>query len=442
MKDNPAAGSIHGKAERGVSLVTIIKDKITPSFSGVPSQPLAQERVSKVQAWLKEKGIDAVLITHPADIRYVAGYYPLGTDPELAFLAITQKGASLFTAKMFAEEARKEARGVKLVTPAQTPKALSYHDALEQFLSDSLGAGKDKKIGIEKSVTSTELSDRLKEIFPSAQLVDAAPVEEIRLVKNPEEIQVMKEAVKVAEDGFRFALDHFTPGMTEQELAAQYEIYLLKHGSHPSFETIVASGPNGADPHHTVSSRPIQKGDVVVFDFGATIKGWNSDMTRTFLVGGRKHGGQSIDPEAKKVYEIVRKSNEDGIKAAVSGAKGSDVDHASRKVIEDAGYGPQFIHSTGHGIGVEVHERPWVSPSGEDTLREGVVHTVEPGIYLDGKFGVRIEDMVLITKDGPVALTTLPKDFVLTPKSKWARPILHAWASARRFVAGHSSRAA
>lgn len=227
----------------------------------------------------------------------------------------------------------------------------------------------------------------------------------LRLCKDAAEIENMRQAVKIAQDALEATLPQIKIGMTEKEIAAELTIQLLRHGSEPElpFSPIVSGGPNSANPHASPSERKLQAGDLLVIDWGAAYDGYISDLTRTFAVG-------EVDAEYRKIHEIVQQANAAGRAAGKPGAACAEVDKAARSVIEAAGYGQYFTHRTGHGIGMEGHEEPYMRGDNEQLLEVGMAYTVEPGIYLPGRNGVRIEDDLVVTPNGAQSLSDLPRE--------------------------------
>lgn len=232
-------------------------------------------------------------------------------------------------------------------------------------------------------------------------------IAELRSRKDEQEIELMRQAVAIAENSLRAVIPRIRMGMSEKELASELVIQLFRHGSDPDlpFEPIVSGGPNGANPHAGPSSRKLQEGDLLVIDWGARYQGYASDLTRTLAIG-------EVDEESLRIHEIVQQANAAGIAAGKVGAACSEVDHAARKVIEAAGYGEYFTHRTGHGIGMQCHEEPYIHKDNDAILQTGMTYTVEPGIYLPGKNGVRIEDDVYLSEDGPVSLSSLERGVI------------------------------
>ena len=228
----------------------------------------------------------------------------------------------------------------------------------------------------------------------------------LRQIKDETEIAAMHKAAQVAEIALQNLIKRIQIGQTEKQIAAMLIQELTDAGSEAvAFSPIVSAGPNGALPHAVPTDRPIQAGDLLVIDFGARVDDYPSDITRTFAVG-------EIEPELAHVYDVVKRANAAGKAVARAGATGRDVDRAARSVIEEAGYGPNFIHRTGHGLGLEIHEPPYIMEGNTTPLEIGNVFTVEPGIYLPDRFGVRIEDDVIITADGHQSLTTFSRDLI------------------------------
>jgi Xaa-Pro dipeptidase len=229
----------------------------------------------------------------------------------------------------------------------------------------------------------------------------------LRMQKDAQEVENMRQAVRIAQQALQATLPVIKAGVTEREIASELFYQLLQSGSDTElpFPPIVSSGPNSADPHAAPGDRKLQNGDLLVIDWGAAHNGYISDITRTFAIG-------TVDEEFRRIVELTGKANEQGRQASRPGITAGDVDRAARKVIEDGGYGQYFFHRTGHGIGMEAHEQPYIY--GENTLElaPGMTYTVEPGIYLPGRGGVRIEDNVVITEDGAESLTNLPRELI------------------------------
>ena len=246
----------------------------------------------------------------------------------------------------------------------------------------------------------------LEEALPEMDILSAQPIiSSLRIVKGDQEIELMQEAARIAECALSAILSAIKPGVTEKEIASKLVGRLLQYGSDPElpFFPIVSFGPNSANPHATPSNRVLKLGDLVLIDWGANSEHYFSDITRTFAMG-------DINPELEQIADFVRKANAAGRSAVKAGISASAVDLAARKVIDDAGYGEYFIHRTGHGLGRETHEEPYISQYDDTILKPGMVFTVEPGIYLPNRGGVRIEDDVVVTEDGCMSLTHHPRE--------------------------------
>ena len=266
-------------------------------------------------------------------------------------------------------------------------------------------------LGLEGKIVGVEptrlrfLEIQFLEASASLQLVSAAELcANLRIIKDEEEIAYIRRAVEIAQQGILATLPQIHTGQTEHQIASELTLQLLHAGSDPElqFSPIVSSGPNSANPHATPSSRKLQNGDLLVIDWGASYQGYISDLTRTFAIG-------QVDEEFFHIASIVEKANSAGRSCAAAEISAEEVDGASRRIIEEAGYGSFFTHRTGHGIGMEGHEAPYIRNGNSQKLMRGMTFTIEPGIYLPGRGGVRIEDDILITDNGSETLSNLPR---------------------------------
>ena len=261
-------------------------------------------------------------------------------------------------------------------------------------------------IGLEPQRMRFLEMDFLQKALPDATFTAAESVlGSLRAQKDGEEIALMRKAAEIAQTALGSLLPHIKPGVTEMDLESELTIRLLKAGSSSElpFSPIIAGGPNSANPHAVPSARPLQRGDLLVIDWGAAFSGYLSDLTRTFAVG-------DVDPELLEIYQVVKAANAAGRAAGKPGVTAGSVDAAARKVIDDAGYGKYFTHRTGHGLGMEPHEQPYIFKGNPLILEEGMTYTIEPGIYLPGRGGVRIEDDVVITSSGCESLSDFSRD--------------------------------
>lgn len=350
-------------------------------------------RVVQVQDKLKERGLDALLVTSPYNLRYVSNF-----TGSAGMSLITQDAAYFITDFRYTEQAEDQASHMTVIIHkgdiyGEVEKVLSESQAL------TLAFEKDHVTFAEYEKMKEALSVELK---PETQLI-----EQLRMVKDESEIQLIQEAVRITEAAYVHILDYIEEGMTEIEVANELDFFMRSKGaSGVSFDTIVASGKRSAMPHGVASEKKIEQGDMITIDFGCYYKGYTSDMTRTFALG---------DPgeELKKIYQIVLQANLKATQAAKAGITGAELDKVARDHIEQAGYGDQFGHTLGHGIGLEVHEGPSLSYRNSEPLQAGMVVTNEPGIYLPGLGGVRIEDDLVITADGNHNLMSVGKELII-----------------------------
>ena len=268
-----------------------------------------------------------------------------------------------------------------------------------------------KKVAVENhSMTLAEFED-IKTKLPDAEFVTSSAlsdaIEEIRIVKDESEIEKIRAAQKIAEKAFDHIITFIKEGMTEKEIQLELDFYMLSHGADAlSFETIAVAGAKSSMPHGVPGDYKVQKGDFITLDYGAVVDGYHSDMTRTVCLG-------EPSDKMREVYNTVLEAQLKGLEVLRDGITGLEADKAAREIIENAGYGKNFGHGLGHGVGIEIHEAPRLSPKASHTLKAGHVVTVEPGIYLPGEFGVRIEDMAVITENGSINLTSCPKELII-----------------------------
>lgn len=352
-------------------------------------------RLDNLRNVLKERELDALLISTAENRRYLSGFHG-----SAGHLLVSAEGAFLATDFRYVEQAAHQAPDFQVLKVG----------AGWSWLMDLLRDAGLKKVGFESHQvtvsTYQQMIEAARELSAAEQpslVATASIVEELRTVKDGGELELIQRAVDVADA----AMDSVTPtvraGETEQEVAWRLELAMREMGAESvSFETIVAAGPNGAMPHHRPSERVIQEGEPVVIDMGAKVDGYCSDITRTICVGEE-------DETFRRIYDIVLGSQLTAIATVTPGHTGGDADDLSRVVISEAGYGDNFGHSLGHGIGMAVHEFPRVGPKSDHPLSEGMVFTVEPGIYLSGWGGVRIEDMVILEGTGARVLSKARK---------------------------------
>jgi Xaa-Pro aminopeptidase len=348
----------------------------------------AAERGARLGALVAERGLDLLFVSDLVNVRYLTGF--AGTN---GACLVGPRLSVFFTDFRYAERAAAE-----VGEGWERPEA--ERELLPQLVRRMSG-----RVGYEDGKLSVRQREKLGEaVGEDVELVAAGDlVEELRAVKDPEEIERIKAAAVLADEVYRWALERGLGGRAEREVARACEARIRELGAEPAFPPIVAAGPNGALPHAEPSEREIGPGELVVFDMGAELDGYCSDCTRTFAVG-------DPDPEAREVYELVLSAQAAALERVRAGAVGRQVDAAARELIAAAGHGERFGHGTGHGVGLEVHEAPRLAQASDDELSRGTVVTVEPGVYLPGRLGVRIEDLVSVTREGYRNLSGLPKD--------------------------------
>ncbi|MBY9081468.1 aminopeptidase P family protein [Paenibacillus sp. HN-1] len=355
---------------------------------------MGNNRVSKLRNVVQDHGLDAILITSGINRRYLSGF--TGSS---GYVLITEEEAYLLTDFRYMTQASEQATGLKVVQHAPT-----FVDTVRELLPKNGNC----RLGFEQDdVTYGSYASYAEALKPATLVPVSQAVEKLRMFKDEEELAVMRRAADLADDTFRHILKVIKPGMTERDVDLEMEFYMRSHGATASsFDTIVASGERSAMPHGVASEKVIQKGDIVTFDFGALLDGYCSDITRTIAVG---------DPGAKlkEIYEIVLESQLYALEHIKPGMTGREADALARDIIASKGYGDAFGHSLGHGLGMEVHEWPRLSMRSDDVLKPGMVVTVEPGIYVPGLGGVRIEDDVIVTETGVERLTHSSKEYIV-----------------------------
>jgi len=356
-------------------------------------------RVPRLQALLGEAGCDALLVTSITNIRYLTGFS--GSAALVAVPAAGSEAMVFVTDGRYGDQAADQLQGAGVEARIEVGTSGAAQQAI---LSAALGGV--GRLGLEAhSVTWGQQRAFAGEWFPAAELVPTEGlVEDLRQVKDQGEVARIEAACAMADTALAAVKHRLGDHPTETEVALELEWQMRRLGADgASFETIVASGPNGARPHHRAGHRRIEEGDLVVIDFGALLDGYHSDMTRTIAVG-------ESSPTQTHMWDVVLTAQAAGVAAVRPGANAKAVDEACRSVIRDVGWGDAFLHGTGHGVGLDIHEAPRVAATADATLAAGHVVTVEPGIYLAEHGGVRIEDTVVVTPEGSRILTRAPKD--------------------------------
>lgn len=352
-------------------------------------------RIEKIRQALRARGLDAIILSDSKNRHYATGF-----RSSAGAVYISEKQAVFYTDFRYIEAAR---ASVKDVEVRQIETGCSYSKVIEPLIETDNA----HTVALEDDCLTfadyTSWSKSLKaEVVPQKGLM-----EELRAIKTQDELENIIAAQRIAETALEEILNDIRPSVTEREIAARLTYLMLHHGAeNMSFDPIVVSGTNSSKPHGVPSDKPIEVGDFVTMDFGCIYNGYCSDMTRTIAVG-------TATDEMCHVYETVLKAQLAGMEIAKAGVTGREVDGAARKIISDAGFGDYFGHGFGHGVGLLIHEAPTVSFRNDKPLPAGAVVTAEPGIYLPGKFGVRIEDMLYLTEEGNQVLTLAPKNLLI-----------------------------
>jgi len=355
-------------------------------------------RQKKLRERLASARLDALLVSHLPNIRYLCGF-----TGSAGFLLVEEAHCTFFTDVRYDTQAHEEVKGAKVVIASK---------ALLTAIGEAIGARKKKSrrwtIGIEAEHLSVAEKKRLSDVLPSSLRLrnTTSLVERERMVKDEDELALIRSAVRLGATLFDRALVILKPGIRETEVAAEMEFAARQSGAEAmSFPTIIASGARSALPHGRASEQAIAPRGFVVCDFGVILRGYCSDQTRTVWVG-------QASKEARHAYDSVLGAQEAAIAAVRPGIEIAQVDAAARKVLRKAGLGKYFTHSTGHGVGLEIHEAPRVAAGQKELLKPGMVITIEPGVYFPGKWGIRIEDMVAVTDTGSEVLTPTSKHFL------------------------------
>jgi Xaa-Pro aminopeptidase len=359
-------------------------------------------RLDNLRKYLAAENIDAAFVaildidntTMMPGVRYLTGF-----SGSTGAVFVTRKSSTFITDFRYADQARKEVQGSKVI--------ISDRDPITSLEKISEARTKNLKIAVEANRLTVYQKKQLAAKLPDAVLIDYSDmIENLALCKDNREIADIKGAVKISDEAFGRILGYIRPGLTEKEVAAELEYQMKMLGSErEAFSTIVASGYRSAMPHGTASEKKLKKGEFITFDFGALVNGYCSDITRTVVLG-------KATSRQKKIYDIVARAQMAGIRKVKTGVHTRDVDKAARNVIKRSGYGKNFGHGTGHGIGLEVHAGPRVSPKGTQLLKTNMVITIEPGVYISGWGGVRIEDDVVVRPKGCVVLNKAPKNLL------------------------------
>ncbi len=347
------------------------------------------ERITRIRERLQAEGADVFLVSNPVNRRYLTGFTG---SAGLVWISSTRQ--AILTDFRYVEQVKAECPGWELI------KIETYNETLQTLIEEE----QTKTIAFEKDHVTIEQLEGWQEQLSASFTGVSGWVQELRMVKTKDEIDNIRRAAKIADEAFAQLLPTIRSGVTEREVALELEFLMRKAGaSGMSFNPIVASGPQSALPHARPGDRIFSVGDFVVLDFGCIVNGYCSDMTRTIVIG---------EPEEQHllIYDLVLEAQLESLKAVGPGKTGAEIDAIARNIISEMGYGEYFGHGLGHSLGLEIHEDPRLSKTGHTTLQPGMIVTIEPGVYLPGFGGVRIEDLVLVTEDGHEVLSSTFKE--------------------------------
>jgi Xaa-Pro aminopeptidase len=352
-----------------------------------------QARRRRLSERFDEFGVEALLVTRIVNVRYYTGF--TGTNGQVL---VTREGGTFFTDSRYREQCSREVPDL----PTEI-----YDREFQGRVGQVCRAGSLRRLGFEAAGLTYRGWRRLEDEDGLALVAVEDAVERSRWAKDTEELGLIERAQGITDEAFDRVTGKLVEGITERQVAFELELAMRQLGAERiAFDSIVAFGEQAAEPHHRPADRPLSRGDVVKLDFGAVVDGYHSDMTRTVAFG-------EPDQRFREVHQVVLRANLAGIEAVRAGVTGGEADRAARGVVQEAGFGDRFGHGLGHGVGLEIHEGPSLRREGEDVLPVGAVVTVEPGVYLPGVGGVRIEDMVVVEPDGCRPLPETPKELVV-----------------------------
>ncbi|WP_281886520.1 Xaa-Pro peptidase family protein [Paenibacillus sp. YYML68] len=357
---------------------------------------MQQKRLHRLRQLMEKQGIEALLITNATNRMYMTGF-----TGSAGYVLVTTDRAVLLIDFRYMTQAPQQAVGYEVIEHAPN---------LMNTIADVMGAARLTKLGFEQHDVTYGSYVSYGQALNGIELVGTdGLIERLRMVKDEQELAVMQEAAELADRTFTHIVDFLQPGVTEQEIALEIELYVRRHGAaSTSFETIVASGERSALPHGKASSRLLGTNEFVKLDFGAYYQGYCSDLTRTVVLG-------KPTDQHRRIYDIVLEAQLEALSRIKPGMTGREADAVAREIITRHGYGEHFGHGLGHGLGMEIHEAPRLSKLGDIVLEPGMTVTVEPGIYVPGFGGVRIEDDIVITDTGNRRLTQSSKDLIVIP---------------------------
>lgn len=362
---------------------------------------LSTERISRLQTSLTQAQVDVVAIAPTANMRYLLGFAPIA-DERLCTLLITPQATRFIVPAVNANQVETHTG----LPALRWDDATGPEQAVVQAAAELGLTSRDPVLAVDDTMRADAFLVLLELIHPVRAVVADQVMSPLRMRKGASEIEALAQAAGLTDMALLAGAAACRPGVSEREVARVITAFYRDNGAESIDFTIVAGGPNGAFPHHETGTRRLEPGDTVILDIGATLAGYKSDITRVVQVG-------QPSAEVQAVYRAVKEANQRGREAVAAGVRANQVDQAARQAIEAAGYGPLFPHRTGHGLGLEGHEPPWITSESDTILEPGMVFSVEPGVYLPGKFGIRIEDIVVVTEDGCRCLTGLDHDLII-----------------------------
>ncbi len=352
------------------------------------------ENLRRLRDRMAQQGLPALLVSDMGNVRWLSGF-----TGSFGMVVVTAGGGQFLTDSRYRIQAGEQVQELDVRT-LQSPKTTT------QLLAESAAELGVAQLGFEQSVTYATWNG-WKEALEGVELVPAPDLfKDLRMVKTPDEVAKIREACHLIEDCLRHTMRMMQPGVTEYDLSLDIEFGIRRRGAEIGFSPIIVAGPNGAKPHGRPGDRKLQKGDFLTLDIGASVDGYNSDITRTFAIG-------EVSERQREVYEQVLKAQVACVNALAPGANGRDIDGLARQILDEKDMAQYFGHGLGHGLGMAVHDDGRLSVNVDQPIEAGQVWTIEPGVYIDGEFGVRIEDDVLVTPSGPELLTTFPKDLMV-----------------------------
>jgi Xaa-Pro aminopeptidase len=357
------------------------------------SKSIWSDRLDKLKEIVARRKLKAVFISNTKNCTYLSGF--TGDD---SFLLIAGEKNIFITDSRYTEQAAAQAPDFEI---------LGYKGAMLDALAEELRKSKIRVLGFEDTYTVFSMYGNMKKKLRVRLEPLGEELLKLRSVKDAHELEIIKKAAMIADSAFEHILGFIKPGISEMDVAAEIEYSMKKNGAEKcAFDTVVASGERSSMPHGVASERILKSGDTITMDYGAVVSGYCSDITRTVFLG-------KPNEEVREIYNIVLDAQKKGIEGAREGLRGREIDSVARGYIKEKGFDEYFGHGLGHGIGLEIHEEPRLSPKSETIMRNGMVVTVEPGIYIPGKYGVRIEDDIVINGQEPIILTKAPKNPIM-----------------------------